>query len=122
MVSAIGGMLGNSGDAFGRLCAIARTRFALTCDITAGAGVSVQCDSPDTIDATDGPPPLYGTCRQSMCAICRKYAPDMWLCEPLPADAILRSPGFAFACAMRSFTDLIGTDGFTTSTFGVSAN
>src|SRR5688500_15550028 len=115
-------MLGKSGEGFGRLCPIARTRPALTCDITAGAGVSVQCDSPPTTAATEGPPPLYGTCSDSKLADWRKNAPDMWLCEPLPADAILKSLGRALAYAISSFTDFTGTWGFTTSTLGVSAN
>src|SRR5688572_31613652 len=101
-------MLASTAVALGRLWPIARTRPALTWDITAGAGVSVQCDSPPTTAATEGPPPLYGTCSASKFAACMKYAPDKWLCDPLPAEAILNSFGLALACAMRSFTDFTG--------------
>src|SRR5262245_461129 len=92
MASAIGGILGSSGVALGRLCPIARSFPAFTRDMTAAAGVSVHWDSPATTDATDGPPPLYGTCSESMPAACWKYAPERWLCDPAPADAMLNLP------------------------------
>ena len=44
----------------GRLCPIARRRTELMYDITAGAGVRVQCDSPAMTEATDAPPPSDG--------------------------------------------------------------
>ena len=62
-------MFVNSGEACGRLWAMARTRPVVICAITAGAGVSVQCDSPDTTAPTEAPPPLYGTCRQVIYAM-----------------------------------------------------
>ena len=46
---------------------------------------------------------------------------DMWIEVPLPEDAKLILPGFAFASAMNSATDLAGTEGFTIITFGTSA-
>src|SRR5687767_5300171 len=92
MVSAIGGMFGSSAVGLGRLCPMARRRPELTCAITAAAGVSVHWDSLAMTEATDGPPPLYGTCRESIWAACWKYAPERWLCDPAPADAMLNLP------------------------------
>src|SRR3970040_1014770 len=90
MVSAIGGIPGSSGVGLGRVCAIARMRPALTWTIAAGAGMRVHWDSLATTEALDGPPPLYGTCSDSMPALCWKYAPARWPCAPAPAEAILK--------------------------------
>ncbi|MNC92269.1 hypothetical protein D3C83_86630 [compost metagenome] len=65
-------------------------RPALTWLIAAGAGISVHWDSPATTAALDGPPPLYGTCNDSKPARWTKYAPERWLCEPAPAEAMLK--------------------------------
>jgi hypothetical protein len=34
---------------------------------------------------------LYGTCSEWIFAACWKYAPERWLCEPAPAEAIRNS-------------------------------
>src|ERR1043166_7431057 len=82
----MGGMSPSRAERLGRLWPIARSRPLLTNVITAGAGVNVHCDSLAITEATEGPPPLYGTCTDWKFANCRKYAPERWLCEPEPAD------------------------------------
>ena len=48
-------------------------------------------------------------------------SPDRWLTVPLPAEAKVMLPGFAFASAMNSCRFFAGTAGFTTSTCGLPA-
>ena len=85
---------------------MARRRPAFTCDIAAGAGAKVKCVSPATTEATEGPPPLCGTCSASNPPICVRITPARWLVEPTPAEAMLTLPLFARANSTSSFTDL----------------
>ena len=62
--------------------------------------------------------PLYGTCSSLTPASMLKSSPPR--CEPLPrpAEPKVIWPGFAFASAIRSLTDLTGSDGCTISAPG----
>ena len=66
-----------------------------------------------------GAPPLYGTWSVSIPAVMLKNVPSTWLLPPTPADAYVNVPGFAFAAAMRSLSDLNGELSLTTITCGV---
>src|SRR6516165_12128081 len=54
----------------------------------------------------------------STLAIILNSSPARWSVPPLVEYAMLILPGFAFAYAMNSGTDLAGTDGCTTMIFG----
>src|SRR5205085_8594180 len=65
-----------------------------------------------------GPPPLYGTCRPSVCVCCQNSSAERWSEEPLPEEAKLTLPGVFFRCASSSATLLSGELIGTTSTLG----
>src|SRR6185295_1204994 len=119
--SLIDGTSGRSGVRCCRLWPSARKRPLFINPITAGAGVMVHCDSPATTDATEAPPPLYGTWVDCRPASASKATPVRWLCEPAPADAMLRELPLALTQSAHSFMFFAGTLGFTTSTLGVAA-
>src|SRR5258707_2125842 len=97
MVSATGGIPPSVAERRGGLWQMARRRPFLTKDITAGAGVKVQCVCPASTEFTEGPPPLCGTISDSKSAIDMKSTPERWLCEPTPAEAMLMVARFARA-------------------------
>ena len=47
---------------------------------------------------------------------------ERWGAEPAPGVANVSSPGFAFASAIRSLTDLPAKEGVTTTTLGCEFN
>ena len=65
-----------------------------------------------------GAPPLYGTCTASMPAADLKSSTERCGVLPTPPEPKLSRPGFAFASAMSSCTDLAATEGCTTSMRG----
>ena len=66
-----------------------------------------------------GPPPLYGMWFIRVPARLLNSSPARCGELPAPEDAMLSCPGFSFASAMRSFNVFTGTEGCTTTTFGV---
>ena len=68
-----------------------------------------------------GPPPLNGTCSKSTPAMSLNSSPPRCMKLPTPAEAYGTPPGFSLASATSSLTDLAGSSGLTTSTFGAEA-
>ena len=65
--------------------------------------------------------PLYGTCSMLTPAICANRASARWLLVPIPAEAYVTFPGWAFAFSINRAIDLTPSDGGTTRTLGNSA-
>jgi hypothetical protein len=76
---------------------------------------------PPSNAATAGAPPLKGTCTMLTPAASLNSSPVRWKTVPLPEEAIVSWPGFAFASAMSSLTEVAGTPGSTASTTGSEA-
>src|SRR4029079_7266367 len=116
--------VGTSGSAAERsalVTASARNLPALMNESDDGRLSNINCTCPPIRSVSAGLLPLYGTCVISTPVIVLNSSPDRWIDVPLPDDAKLSLPGFAFAYAISSCTDLNGNDGLTTSTFGTPA-
>ena len=105
------GMSGNVATRFALVTAITRMRPVLPCCTTVEIGASIICASPDNTPVTDCPPPLYGTCTHFTPVMVMNSSPDRCEVEPLPAEAKVNSPGFAFDNAINSLIDFAGTEG-----------
>ena len=58
----------------------------------------------------------------SMPVIIFRSSPARWLAVPLPADAYVTAAGFAFASAINVFTEVAGSEGWTTSMFAADVH
>ena len=76
---------------------------------------------PPTTSCSAGGLPLYGTCCMSTPAMLLKSSPDRCCDVPLPLEANVYLPGFAFISATSSATFFAGTFGLMTSRFGSRA-
>ena len=89
----------------------ARNRPDLICGNAAPSAVDRTCTCPATTAAVEAPAPLYGTCTMSTPAMRLNSSIARWPLVPTPEVAYTRAPGFAFASAISSRTELAATDG-----------
>ena len=87
--------------------------------VTEVSKVMLTC--PPSTAATAGAPPLKGTCTTLMPAASLNSSPVRWNTVPLPEEAMVSCPGFDFASATSSLTEVACTEGSTASTTGSEA-
>src|SRR6185437_8932278 len=117
-------IVGRSGASFERAAVVtasARSFPAFTW-LTALARLSnISCVSPASSACIAGAAPLYGTCTMSTPASTLNSSPARWPALPMLPEPNDNLPGCAFAYAINSLTECTGSEGLTTSTFGVIA-
>src|SRR3954453_365586 len=117
-------MVGMSGTAALRLAAVtasARIVPALICGAAGGIDENAIGVWPPTTDWIIGPPPPNGTDVVSSLVSSLNNSPDRCGGVPVPGLAMVYLPGDALMRSTSSFTVFTGTDGCTTSEFGVVA-
>ena len=119
--SAIVGKSGASDERFAVVTANAFSLPAFICAIELARLSNMNCTCPPSRSCIAGAPPLYGTWTMSTFASDLKSSPARCPALPLLPDANESLPGLAFARAINSATEFAGTDGLSTSTFGVTA-
>ena len=119
-VSASAGTSGNNSARWGVVTARARNLPAFIC-CSAGSNVTNPLAiCPPSKSMIAGAMPLYGTCTMSIWVSNFSHSPAKCWGLAAPAEPNVSDPGFAFAYAIYSFTDLTGTDGCTTSASGLT--
>ena len=93
-----------------------------TCGSAAVIGAKKQHTRPAMVSAIASGVPLYGTCVTSMPVASLSFSTLRCVPLPMPAEAKLSSPGFAFASATKSASVLQPDCGPTISTFGWPAS
>src|SRR6266545_202409 len=101
--------------------ASARSLPAFTCGIALARLSNISCVSPASSACVAGAPPLNGTWTIAAAVSTLKSSPARWPALPVLPEPKLSLPGFAFAYAMNACADATGSEGLTTSTFGVVA-
>src|SRR5688500_11187286 len=114
-------MVGYSGAVTERLpleTAIARTLPERTCGRAVDNAAKFTWHWPASIAVIEGEPPLYGTVTILVPVRCMNNSAARCVLVAMPLVATLRSPGFAFASAIRSLTDFTATEGWTIRMWG----
>src|SRR3954462_1455044 len=76
---------------------------------------------PPIVAWTAGAAPVNGTCTMSRLNASRNSSPPRCGVDPTPGPAKLYLPGLSRISCTSSGSDLAGTDGLTTTTFGETA-
>ncbi len=75
----------------------------------------MNCTWPASRSLSAAAPPRYGTCTISVWVITLKSSPPTWPGDPFADEALVSLPGFFFASAISSFTDVMPDFGDTAS-------
>ena len=107
-----------------RLAVVTASAFSLplrTCGNAGGMFGNAIVICPEITAMTAAGEPLNGTWTILMPAIVMNISPDKCAVEPLPPEPNVSSPGLAFASAINSRAECIGSDGCTMSILGANA-